>query len=685
MLKCENLVELLRWRAADQADERAFTFLVDGETEAIQITYGELDHQARTIGAFLQRMDAAGERIILLYPPGLDYFAAFFGCLYGGAVAVPAYPPRFNVRDERLLAMIANAQPSVLLTTSPTLRRLQRWTADMPELKALGWATTDDLSPELASAWSESELTPDTLAFLQYTSGSTATPRGVMLTHRSLMDNLRLVIQTSGFQPERHREGVSWLPPYHDMGLVGGILLGVYAGRPGTIMSPEAFMHKPLRWLQAISRTQATYSVGPNFAYELCVDRIPVERRADLDLSSWEIAIVGSDPVRYSTLERFAGAFGSCGFRREAFCPGYGMAEATLAISVGSQATLPVSCAVQREALKNNRVIEVSAGSHGSQALVGCGRVLLEHRVVIVDPETLAPCAPDQVGEIWVSGPSVAQGYWQRAEETRHTFQAYMVSGGGPFLRTGDLGFLKAGELFITGRLKDMIIIRGQNYYPEDIERTAEESHPALQPNGGAAFSIDVDDRERLVIVFELRRQHRKADVEEVAAAVRAAVAQAHGIETYGVVLIKPGHLPRTTSGKVQRYRCRDQFIEDTLSEIGASVRAQAGGPTDARITAQERAITMKQQRLRLRLETEVRVQLSEFLEIPPHQVDFQQSIQSLGLGSLYATVVKFYVEDNFGVELPPEIFYEDITVDEFVERIATMATAAEAESGRVE
>ncbi len=664
-----TIVKLLQQHATQLPNQRAYTFLADGETDAVHLTYQELDQQAQTIGYRLQQQGATGEPVLLLYPPGLEFIAALFGCFYAGAVAVPTYPPQLNRSSDRLSAIIASTQAKLYLTTTPTLTQIQRWTKQIPLLKNLSGLTTNNSQPEPVDNRIKAKVTPDTLAFLQYTSGSTALPKGVMVTHHNIMSNLDLVIQTSGFEPENHREGISWLPPYHDLGLIGFIFLGVYTGRPATLMSPVAFMQKPLRWLQAISRTQATYSAGPNFAYELCIDKITPEQRAELDLSSWEIAIVGADPVRHNTLKRFAADFASCGFHKESFYSSYGMAEATLVISGGLQSALPVTCTVQGEALKNNQVTIVSKEEPGSQTMVGCGKALVGHKVVIVDPQTRRLCLADQIGEIWASGPSVAQGYWNQPEESKRAFQAYLANGEGPFLRTGDLGFLKDGELFITGRLKDLIIIRGHNYYPQDIELVAEKSHFALRFNSGAAFSVDVDNQEQLVIVFELERRHRKANVEEVSAAIRTAVAQAYGIETYAVVLIKMGHLPKTGSGKIQRFQCRSQFLEGALPVIGSNIRRREEFP-GLETPVEEIVDDTDYQQLRRRLEAGVRTHLAQFLQVSPNQIDLQQSIQSLGLGSLHATAVKFLIEEEFGVHLAPELFFEDITLEQFITRI---------------
>ncbi len=563
-------VDLLRWRARQQPDRRAYTYLIDGEAEGASLTYAELDRQARAIGAWLQQQGASGGRVLLLYPPGLDFVAAFFGCLYGGAVAVPAYPPqpaRLAKTLPRIRSIASDAQVSVVLTTSAIVPEVEKLCAEALEFDAVRWLATDTIDGCLAGEWRDPSVKGDTLAFLQYTSGSTASPKGVMVSHQNLMHNSALIQNCGDTTPDSR--GVFWLPPYHDMGLIGGILQTVFVGATTTLLSPVAFLQRPLRWLQAISDSRATHSGGPNFAYDLCVRKITPEQRATLDLSSWDVAFNGAEPIRQETLERFAAAFEPCGFRREAFYPCYGLAEATLIVSGGFKSARPIVRNFGVSALEHKRVVETSPVDEAARTFVGCGQNLQDQKIIIVDPETLARCLPDHVGEIWVAGPSIAQGYWNRPVETAESFKAYLVSTGeGPFLRTGDLGFMKDGELFITGRLKDLIIIRGINHYPQDIELTVEHSHPALGPNAGAAFSVEISGQERLVIVQEVKRQYRNMNVDEVVEGIRQGVAEDHGVEVYAVVLIKPGSIPKTSSGKIQRDACRDRFLNKALDIV---------------------------------------------------------------------------------------------------------------------
>jgi acyl-CoA synthetase (AMP-forming)/AMP-acid ligase II len=445
----------------------------------------------------------------------LEYIAAFFGCLYAGATAVTVYPPKSNNSMPRLRAIINNSQAAAAVTTGATLSKTDRFFSRAPELKELKWLSTDGASEGAWHDWREPAVSADTLAMLQYTSGSTTTPKGVMLTHENLMHNQRMIASAFGGGPDTIVVG--WLPLFHDMGLIGNVIQPMYLGGRCVMMSPVSFLQNPARWLEAMSRYRATTSGGPNFAYDLCVSRVSAEQRATLDLSSWRVAFNGAEPVRCRTLEQFASAFAPCGFSREAFYPCYGLAEATLMVTGAKTHGPPAAGIFEQAALEQNRVVAAPPNEAGGRKLPSCGRPFPNQRVAIVNPESLAECPPNEVGEIWVSGPNVARGYWGLPDETRRTFGAYLRgTGEGPFLRTGDLGFLMDGELFVTGRLKDVIIIRGRNHYPQDIELTVEQTGTSLQWGRCAAFSVDEGDESRLVVVQELARNYRDSNLDEV-------------------------------------------------------------------------------------------------------------------------------------------------------------------------
>lgn len=547
--------ELLADTALRSPDRVAFSYLADGEVPAGELTYAQLDSSARMIGAHLQGLGLAGRRVLLLYPSGLDYVTAFFGCLYAGAVAVPAYPPTRQARSlERIAGIIQDCGVDTALTTAEFAGRLA---SRAPAVAGLRLVATDSVARgDAADGWTPYRADERTTAFIQYTSGSTSSPRGVVLSHGNLLSNAQVTQQAFGTSTDTRV--VSWLPMYHDMGLIGSVLGTVYCGGSCVLMSPSAFAQRPARWLEAISAAGGTASGGPNFAYDLCVDRIGPEERAALDLSSWEVAFNGAEPLRPSTLRRFADAFADSGFRAEALTPCFGLAEATLLVSAKPRGT---AAAVD------------GTPPDGSAPVVSSGTPAPGVRVEIVDPATRELAGPGRVGEIWVSSHGVSEGYLGRPELTAATFAATLGGTTEPrFLRTGDLGYRSAGELHVVGRLKDLIIVRGRNHYPTDIEQTVEDSHPALRPGGGAAFSLTGsgdDGAEQLAVVHELDRGF-DGDGAQVVTAVRAAVAAAHQIRPHTVVLIRAGSLPRTSSGKVQRGACKAEFLAGSLKTVHA-------------------------------------------------------------------------------------------------------------------
>ena len=568
-VSASTLVELLRTRAERQPDRWAYSFLADGDEEELRLTYAELDLRARATAAELRRVAPPGARVLLFYPAGLDYVAAFFGCLYAGMVAVPAYPPRNERMLPRVLAILADAEPSVVLTTTALLPRLRGMLQEAPNAQSLRWLDTTQTPGTAAGEWTPPAIEEKSIAFLQYTSGSTATPKGVMLTHRNLLENSAAICERFEMKPENLV--MSWLPAYHDMGLIGGVLQPIYSGLPCVLMAPVAFIQRPLRWLRAITRFGITCSGGPSFAYELCL-QIPPAQREGLDLSSWDVAFNGSEPIHAATLARFAEAYAPYGFRSRAFLPCYGLAESTLIASGSVKGTGATVRSFDKGGLEAGAAVPSEEGA-SARPLVSCGPPATGQTIRIVDPNTRRSLPAETIGEIWLAGPSIAQGYWNRNEESEATFQADTAdTAEGPFLRTGDLGFFSEGELYVTGRLKDLIIFRGRNYYPQDIELTVGSCHESLRRTGGAAFSVPVAGEERLVVVQEVAFREQP-DIDEVTGAVRLAVARQHELEAYAVVLIRPGTLPKTSSGKVQRRLCQKQYLAGELDLFQSSNR----------------------------------------------------------------------------------------------------------------
>jgi acyl transferase domain-containing protein/acyl-CoA synthetase (AMP-forming)/AMP-acid ligase II/acyl carrier protein len=682
-----TLVDLLRWRTDQQPEKRIYSFLTDGEKEKGALTFAELDRQARIIGASLQEHLPRGERALLIYPSGLEFIAAFFGCLYSGIIAVPVYPPS-AVRSDRTLdkfrAIVQNAEVKAVLTSTSMSSKVTSLIEQTPALHSAYFAVTDELPTGVGGLWRMPEIKQDTLAFLQFTSGSTGTPKGVMVTHGNLLHNASIVERYCK-HPE-HAHSVMWLPLYHDLGLIGGVIQPLYAGYESTIMAPTTFLQRPYRWLQAVSNRKATISGGPNFAFDLCVRKITEEQKQTLDLSQWEIIANGAEPVRAETLERFSEAFKSCGFRPNYFYPCYGLAEATLVVSAGNKGVVPTVRAFDGSALEQNIAQEASTHEEHSRTLVSIGQSQPDQTVIIVDPSSFTQCPADRVGEIWVAGPSVAQGYWQRPEETKETFQAYLADNGeGPFLRTGDLGFVHEGELFITGRLKDLIIIRGSNHYPQDIERTVENCHKALRLNGGAVFSLERDGEERLVIVQEVERTALSSDLSRVVATIREAIAAQHEIQVYAIALIKPGSLPKTSSGKIQRRGTRASYLEhyqqhhQTLdivyewhhAEPEALAETVQPGTQDS-VSQQEPATTHQDSTpTAAAMQNWLIARVAQTLKVQPETIQINEPFAHYGMDSAQAVALSADLEDWLNRELPPTLAYDYPTIAELASYLA--------------
>jgi acyl-CoA synthetase (AMP-forming)/AMP-acid ligase II len=561
-----SLGELLCCRATEQPGDRAYAFLAERGREQATLTFAELDRQARALAARLLARAHPGDRALLLFPPGLDFIIAFFGCLVAGVLAVPMMVPRRGSARDSSAAIVADCTPRLAITNADLLATRSDLTERL-SAAGLDWLVVD------ATGEAGTEAFPacarDDLAFLQYTSGSTSAPKGVMVSHGNLLDNLEMI--RLALSNTRRSTYVSWVPLYHDMGLIMNALEPLYVGASCVLLAPVTFMKRPLTWLHAINDYRAEVACAPNFAYDLCVDRFRPAEMAGVDLSCWKVALNGAEPVRADTIARFAAAFGPYGFDPAATYPGYGMAEATLMISGGRRGAGAVTRSVSRDALQQHRVVPPR---HPDDALVqvGCGHAVVGERIAIVDPDTRRRLPPARVGEIWVSGAHVAQGYWQNLEATEATFAAQIDGeADADWVRTGDLGFLdESGELFITGRIKDIVIIRGINHYPQDIEATVQASHPALSRDCGAAFAVtDRGGEEKLVVVQEVERMERhRISIDDVVGCIREAVVTEHECVPHAIVLLRPGGLPKTTSGKIQRNLTRQLWSQGLLDVI---------------------------------------------------------------------------------------------------------------------
>ncbi|MEY9930935.1 acyl-CoA synthetase (AMP-forming)/AMP-acid ligase II [Catenulispora sp. GP43] len=595
-----TLVDVCVSRAAEDPDRGFFSYLPDGRTVGSSLTAGAVDRQARALAVVLLRHADPGDRVLLAYPPGLEFIVGFYGCLYAGMIAVPVPPVeigRLGARSDKAEAVRGSARPKVFLTTEAALARLDGGRA-VPALADLVFLASDTVigpdAGELAQKWSAPRIEPDSVAYLQYSSGSTGVPKGVILTHRNVLHNLEL-IRANAFrgapaEGERTESNVLFLPFFHDMGLVNGVLSPLYRDYEAVHLSPMAFVQRPVSWLRAISERGRAVSVAPNFAYDLAVRRIPDEQVAELDLSGWRLAGCGAEPVRPQTIDAFCEKFAAAGFSRSAFYPCYGLAESTVMVSGGPALTEPVVVGFDAERLAAGKVVPASAGTGADRVrtLVGCGQIQESVTLRIVAPLTRRVCAPDEIGEIYIAGPSVGEGYWNAPRQTAETFGIELPDEPGvPFLATGDLGFVHGGQVFVTGRRKDAIILNGLNYYPHDIEAAVRGAHPALRDDRGCAFSVDDGSQERLVVLAEVQRRYRvvrepaapspetgqaprestrpTVDASEIESAVAAAVASAQGVRVDEVVLVAAGALPYTSSAKIKRAECRSRYIAAQL------------------------------------------------------------------------------------------------------------------------
>jgi acyl-CoA synthetase (AMP-forming)/AMP-acid ligase II/acyl carrier protein len=642
-----NLVELIQHRAEANPGGLAYEMLSTDGGGREAIDFARLERKARAVGTALAEVCRPGDRALMLYPSGIDFIAAFLGCLYAGVIGVPLYPPRRNKHLERIVAVMKDCTPTAVLTTSASLELSHALIEELHGAMPVKSIATDILAESGADTYRCQDV--QDLAFLQYTSGSTGQPKGVMVTHANLLHNLASMHR--GFGLDSSARMVSWLPIHHDLGLIFGVLLPLYGGFPASLLPSSAFIQRPYLWLEAVTQMRATITGGPNFAFDLCVDTISTEEKAQLDLSSLRSVLNGAEPVRATTIRRFADCFADCGFRAEAVNPCYGMAEATLVISMNHSGTGPSITRVVSAALEQHRV--EPAGETG-QPMVGCGQSFPDQKIAVVDPETLQPCPPNRVGEVWVSGPSVAVGYWGSAELSAEAFAARIVNGDGThYLRTGDLAFLRDGELVITGRLKDLIIIRGRNHYPQDIEHTVSGCWLRFRPGRCAAFTMEEGGEDKLVVVQEVERVYRdKVDIVELGRSVAAAVSEVHELSLAHLVLVRPATVPVTSSGKIQRRLTRRMLTGGELSLV-AEWRRSTAAAEPAPAAPGVRVST------RGEIETMLRTELARHFNLPPHQLPDDEPFARFGLDSFIATTVAGSLNKRLGIVIEANFLYD--------------------------
>ncbi|MBB4895927.1 acyl-CoA synthetase (AMP-forming)/AMP-acid ligase II [Streptomyces olivoverticillatus] len=578
----DNLVDRLlqHARTVPEKDATVFVRMRGAEQLAERVSYAELDREARAIAGWLRTHCEVGDRVLLLYPNGLDFVRAFVGCLYAGVIAVPAPVPDNNGRrGSRTAAIATNAQVRLVLTDSGHLESVTE-AVQQSGLEDLPCVATDATEFGENPDWTAPEIHDDTVAFLQYTSGSTSDPKGVIVPHRALTANLRYIAGAFGLDSET--ASCSWLPLYHDMGLIGMLLTPLLLGGTAVLMAPGDFLRRPHAWLRLFHDYRGTFTAAPNFAYDLCAQRVSEKQLAQLDLSTLQAAVNGAEPVIAATVDRFNKHFAPAGLRPDAVKPSYGMAEATLLVTGTPHGRDQLITRIDGAELERNAFTRQPETGDGP-LMVSSGPVdRLEIR--IVDPQTGVTQPDGRVGEVWLRGESLAVGYWNNEAETERAFQATTAEGETGFLRTGDLGVLDDGELYITGRSKDVLIVHGRNLYPHDIERETSGLHPALQGLQGSACSVPAD-QEEIVVMHELSPvESAGLDLDELARGIREQLAESLGIRLPSVVLLRPGHIRRTTSGKVQRALMRELFMtgglkpvhEDLSPEVSRRYRAGA-------------------------------------------------------------------------------------------------------------
>jgi phthiocerol/phenolphthiocerol synthesis type-I polyketide synthase C len=702
----KSYVDLYRHRADQQSDELAYVFLEDGDNQEKKITFGDLHRQALIVAADIREFALEGERVLLVYQPGTDFIITFTACIYAGVIAVPVFPPQSQKDWPRFVKIVRDCNASLVCTANATLKILQAAISTTAKIGNVPCIGTDIIIDKTVSYVTESEWhwpdsTHETIMFLQYTSGSTGDPKGVMVSHGNLLHNEH--VNVKGLAHRANIMVVNWCPQYHDLGLIGNILLAPFTGRQVVLMSPIAFLQKPVRWLKAISKYKATASGGPNFAYELCLRKVADEDIATLDLSSWELAYSGAEIIRPATLERFYERFKVCGFRKEAFSPVYGLAESTLIVTATKADQAYIRSYIDADSLHHNKAVEVDETNPSGRWLIGCGQVI-DQELKIVNPDNLHCCDNNEVGEIWVKGKSVCKGYWGKPETTKKAFQAYTSdTDEGPFLRTGDLGFVRDGELYVTGRHKEVVIIDGRNLYPQDIEDIAQHERAPFRSGCGAAFSIEVEGKEELVLVQELAKRNTTTDTDfkALVASVRKEILDVFGVPVFDFVLIEQGTFLKTSSGKIRRRGMRDKYLQGKLKiaaqfsqavmtpghfesesfeaskhAIKHSFNALGAGFVESKqpkpsVSGVSSPVPLAGPQVQLQLEKLLVSLLSSFIGLPESKIDITRPFSDYGLDSKSLIGLSGELSDIIGRSLQPRVLYDYPSIELLVSFLA--------------
>jgi acyl-CoA synthetase (AMP-forming)/AMP-acid ligase II/acyl carrier protein len=640
-----SVVDAIFDHSVTNAERLAYGSISSQGTLQSALTYRELLRRSESVAQELLQFCEPGDRAVLLFHGGTEFIVSFLGCLIAGVIAVPGYPVRVPASSaqparnfERLVPILKNAAPKVALSTRPVLDRQAELSAADPVFSAFEWIAVEEI-PDQRLEFRPQVLGKD-IAFLQYTSGSTSIPKGVMVSHNNLMSVFRDI--DASWPHDDSSVMITWIPVFHDMGLIHGILFPLYFGFPVYTLMAASVLQQPRRWLEAITRFRGTHSAGPNFIFDLCVKRIADADMESLDLSTLRVCGNGSETVRHKTLHRFREAFAPCGLRPDAMQPGYGLAEFTLKVSASEAGRIPRILHLNASACEQRRVVLADAADGGLiRSFVSCGWTHIGSDIRIVDPQSRRECGPYEIGEIWVSGANLTHGYWANPEATEATMGARLADGSGPYLRTGDLGFILDRELYIAGRLKDLIIIRGRNLYPHDIEATVEESLPEVRVGRCCAFSIDQEEAEALVIIAEVDRVRRDdLEADQAFARLREAISVQHEAEVHDAVFVRTGTFPLTSSGKVQRGQARKEYLDGTLQAV-ARIREPAfpvSSPTDVRAW--------------------LIGYLSRKLRQSADKFSTKQSFERLGLDSLSLIEMVAELEELTGQPLAPTVVF---------------------------
>lgn len=639
---CTTYTEVIKNRVQSSPDHKVFRFLNDGVTENESFTYLQLETRAKAIGSAMQKVGKKGDSVLLLFQPGLSYVASLYACFYSGFIGVPAYPPRRNRGIDRVYMIIEDSGANICLVSQHVYDDISRNFADNEKFSNINWIIYEDISDENSNMFVDEEILSHDTALLQYTSGSTGQPKGVMLTQLNLLYNSEYIRQS--FNINRNSIGVHWLPIFHDMGLIGGILQAAYVHGVNINIPPMTFLKNPMTFLNAIHKYKATIAGGPNFAFDYCVEKTTEEDRKSLDISSMEVFFCGAEPIRKSTYRNFLDAFGVSQVSDKMLYSCYGMAETTLIVTGGYSNEDPKYISIDSSSLSENKIVVVEENNENAISLVGCGHTWMETNIEIVNPLTLEKCGNDEVGEIWISGPTVATGYWNNPDETKRTFNAYIAdTNAGPFLRTGDLGFVNEKELFITGRIKDLIIIRGVNHYPNDIEFSIQKSITEIRQNAGAAFPITINNTEKLVVVQEIERTAmRNADKSPIIDKIRQVIAEDHELDVYSVVLVRPGSIPMTSSGKIQHRQSKYEFLHGDLNIVSSWTKES--NSTKSTDYVSESTVPTEES-----IKDWVMGWIERNQGVKREDIDSEKNIMSYGIDSLAAVTLETEISKHFG------------------------------------